>query len=165
MESFLITNLCTKVRVKTKDEQILQLFSGFYKHPAMINEEGWHLQKHGNVNILVDEDTMHIMKSMVCEFGFEANSDTILTCKLTSTIKDKDERMKQWNELYEYASDVRKAAAEYFDQRKIYDLTKLVKDVSLKDDDAKKTNSEDAEKLPSTCENTSEGSDATPPKT
>ena len=106
MKSFLITNLCTHVRIKTKDDHVLQAFSGFYQHPAMVNEDAWNLQKHGNVNILVDEDTMHIMKNMLCEFGYEATSDTILTCKLTSMIEDEEERKKQWNELYGYAYTV-----------------------------------------------------------
>ena len=109
MKSFLITNLCTNVRIKTKDDHVLQAFSGFYQHPAMVNEDAWNLQKHGNVNILVDEDTMHIMKNMLCEFGYEATSDTILTCKLTSMIEDEEERTKQWNELYEYANGIRNA--------------------------------------------------------
>ena len=32
MKSFLITNLCTNVRIKTKDDHVLQAFSGFYQH-------------------------------------------------------------------------------------------------------------------------------------
>jgi hypothetical protein len=131
MNSFLITNLCTKVRVQTKDEKILQVFSGFYSHPAMINEDGWHLQKHGNVNILVDEDTMHIMKKMLCEFGYDATSDAILTCKLTSVVEDEEERTKQWNELYEYARGVRKAAAIHFDKQKVSDLVTKMEETTI----------------------------------
>ena len=131
MKSFLITNLCTNVRIKTKDDHVLQAFSGFYQHPAMVNEDAWHLQKHGNVNILVDEDTMHIMKNMLCEFGYEATSDTILTCKITSVIEDKKERTKQWNELYKYAKNVRKAAADYFDKKKVSDLVSQLENTSI----------------------------------
>lgn len=131
MKSFLITNLCTKVRIQTKDEVVLQVFSGFYSHPALVNEDAWHLQKHGNLNIMVDEDTMYIMKHMLCEFGFDAKSDVILTCKLTSVLEDEEERNKQWNELYTYAKGVRKAASEFFDRQKVEDLSHAMDSITI----------------------------------
>jgi len=112
----------------------------------MINEEAWHLQKHGNTNILVDEDTMFVMQNMVCEFGFEATSDTILTCKLTSTIEDEDERNIEWNTKYEYAKGVNKAAFNFFDKSKVEELADAMKQTTI-------------------SENTDSDSDATGPKT
>ena len=100
IKSILITNLCTKCRIRTADEHVIQCFSGFYHHPALINEDAWHLVTTGNVKLMVDSDTMHVIEGMVCEWGFEAKSDVILTLKITSTIKDKDKRIAKWNELY-----------------------------------------------------------------
>lgn len=131
MKSFLITNLCTKTRISTKDDVILQVFSGFYSHPAMINEEGWHLFEANGKKILVDEDTLFIMKDMLCEWGCEATSDVLLTCKLTSSIEDETERMKQWNDKYKYAMDIRKASAQFFDKNKVDDLSSQLEKITV----------------------------------
>lgn len=131
MKSFLITNLCTKTRISTKDDVILQVFSGFYSHPAMINEDGWHLLEANGKKILVDEDTMFIMKDMICEWGNEATSDILLTCKLTSSIEDETERMLQWNEKYTYAMDTRRASNHFFDKDKVDDLTKQLETITV----------------------------------
>ena len=58
--------------------------------------------------MMIDEDTMVIMKDMECEWGYKAKSDVILRCKLTSSIADEDERMKQWNKLYTFSMGVKK---------------------------------------------------------
>ena len=131
MKSFLITNLCTKTRISTKDDVILQVFSGFYSHPAMINEDGWHLFEANGKKILVDEDTLFIMKDMLCEWGCEATSDVLLTCKLTSSIEDETERMKQWNDKYKYAMDIRKASAQFFDKDKVDDLSSQLEKINV----------------------------------
>jgi len=131
MKSFLITNLCTKTRISTKDDVILQLFSGFYSHPAMINEDGWHLFEANGKKILVDEDTLFIMKDMLCEWGCEATSDVLLTCKLTSSIEDESERMKQWNDKYKYSMGIRKASAQFFDKDKVDDLSNQLEKITV----------------------------------
>tara|TARA_Y100000817_G_C16814116_1_gene525620 strand:- start:343 stop:825 length:483 start_codon:yes stop_codon:yes gene_type:complete len=133
LKSILITNVCTSVRIRTLDEHILQCFSGFYSHPALINEDAWHLVKHGNTKLMVDKDTMYLMENMVCEWGFQAKSDTILTLKLTSTIKDEEERIKHWNHLYEYSMNLRKAMTSHFDKDKMEDLTAQMKETSISD--------------------------------
>jgi hypothetical protein len=131
MKSFVITNLCTKTRISTKDNVILQLFSGFYSHPAMINEDGWHLFEANGKKILVDEDTLFIMKDMVCEWGCEATSDVLLTCKLTSSIEDESKRMKQWNDKYKYAMDIKKASEQFFDKNKLDDLSSQLEKITV----------------------------------
>lgn len=133
LKSILITNVCTGVRIRTLDEHIIQCFSGYYKHPALIDEDSWHLMKHGNTKLMVDKDTMHLMENMICEWGFQANSDTILTLKLTSTVKDKEERIKHWNQLYEYSMNLRKAMTSHFDSNKLDELTGQMKAVSICD--------------------------------
>ena len=130
MKSFLMTNLCTRTRVEIKDKVLMQVFSGFYSHPAMINEDDWHLMEALGKNILVDEDTMFVMKDMVCEWGRDAASDTILTCKLTSTIEDEDKRAAQWNEKLKYAMDVRDNQSKFYDKKKVDELTQLA-DISV----------------------------------
>lgn len=133
MKSFLISNLCTKFRVKLKDDNVLQCFSGFYEHPGMINEDAWHLVNANNVKVLVDRDTMHVMKDMVCEWGFSAAADTILTCKLTSTESDEKKRTQHWNALYEYAVSTRKAMAQHFSKSKMNELTDTLKSCTVAD--------------------------------
>ena len=44
---------------------------------------------------------------------------------------DEKERTKQWNELYEYAKNVRKAAADYFDKKKVSDLVSQLENTSI----------------------------------
>ncbi len=132
--SILITNLCTKTRIKTKDEHVIQCFSAYYKHPALIDESSWHLVKNGTQHILVDKDTLHLMKDMICEWGFDATSDTILTLKVTSTVMDKVKRLQQWNERYEYAMKLTKAMKAYFDHTKVIDvLAESVNNINLSD--------------------------------
>ena len=131
MSSFLTTNRCTRTRIKTKDNIILQAFSLFYDHPAMVNEEAWHLFTHGNTKVMVDKDTLEIMRELECEYGFSPKNDTIITCKLTSRIVDDDERKKQMNQKYEYAKKIRTSIEKFFDGDKIAELTSTIDDMSL----------------------------------
>ena len=110
---------------------MLRVFSAFYSHPAMINEESWHLIEAQAKQVLVDEDTMHIFKDMVLEFGEEATSDTILTCKLTSSIEDENKRAAQWNEKYTYAMDTRENMSKFYDKKKIDELTDSLAGISV----------------------------------
>lgn len=133
MKSILITNRCTKVRIRTLDDHIIQCFSAFYSHPALINEDSWHMMKHGNTKMMVDNDTMHIMKDLLCEWGFEAKSDTILTLKLTSTVENENERTRRWNQIYKYSMNLKKAMTEHFDKDKMDELTDQLKTTSISD--------------------------------
>jgi len=131
MSSFLTTNRCTRTRIKTNDNIILQAFSLFYDHPAMVNEEAWHMFTHGNTKVMVDKDTLEIMRDLECEYGFSPKTDTIITCKLTSRIVDDDERKKQMNQKYEYAKKIRTSIEKFFDGDKIAELTSTIDDMSL----------------------------------
>lgn len=131
MSSFLTTNRCTRTRIKTKDNVILQVFSLFYDHPAMVNEEAWHLFTHGNTKVMVDKDTLEIMRDLECEYGFSPKTDTIITCKLTSRIVDDDERKKQMNQKYEYAKKIRTSIEKFFDGDKVAELTSTIDDMSI----------------------------------
>jgi hypothetical protein len=97
----------------------------------MINEDGWHLFEANGKKILVDEDTLFIMKDMVCEWGCEATSDVLLTCKLTSSIEDESKRMKQWNDKYKYAMDIKKASEQFFDKNKLDDLSSQLEKITV----------------------------------
>ena len=133
MKSILITNRCTKTRIQTKDGHIIQAFSAFYSHPAMVKEDWWHLLKVGSEKVMIDEDTMVIMKDMECEWGYKAKSDVILTCKLTSTIADEDERMKQWNKLYTFSMGVKK---DIDGANVVDDLSKQLEHTTISDKDS-----------------------------
>jgi len=129
--SFVILNQCDKIRVKTKDGVVMQVFSAFYRHPAMINEDAWHLVKHGNLRLLIDTDTMEIMKDLECEWGFSPKSDTIMTCKLTSCIRDKEKRNAQFGEKLEYAKGVRSSMETFFDAKKVDELSAALDSIDI----------------------------------
>ena len=122
MKSILLHNRCTKTRVKLADGNILQCFTLFYDHPAMINEEAWTLMKTNGINVLCDTDTMHVLSGNECEWGFTPTGDTILTVKLTTQLENQEDQINHWNKLYEFAVGVKKEAAQFFDKKKIENL-------------------------------------------
>jgi len=122
MKSILLHNRCTKTRVKLADGNILQCFTLFYDHPAMINEDAWTLMKTNGINVLCDTDTMHILSGNECEWGFTPTGDTILTVKLSTQLKEQEDQIDHWNKLYEFAVGVKKEAAQFFDKKKIDNL-------------------------------------------
>lgn len=133
--SFIAGNQCTQTRVKMKDGIVIQVFSLFYMHPGMINEESWHLISHGNFKVLVDEDTLVIMKDLQIEWGFKPRSDTIISCKLSTRIPEGDERKKQMHDKYEYAKKVRSSMNSFFDKKKIDDLSTAMNAISIENFD------------------------------
>lgn len=148
MKSILVSNLCTKTRIRTIDNHILQCFSAFYEHPALIDEDSWKLIKNGEQRIMVDTDTMYLMKDMVCEWGHDPKSDIILTVKLTSTETDSDERMKRWNHLYEYSMKLKKAMNDHFDSKKLDSLTAQMSSASISDSAPAEKDSDDDDPKP-----------------
>ena len=135
MNSYLLTNRCTRTRVKTADNHTLKVFSVFYQHPALIHPDGWHLLKHDKENILVDENTLYILNKHECEFGFQPKSGTILTCKITIKGKLSDEESKShWDDIYKYCIEVKRDFAKFCDDNKVEELTnKLSSSLGLQD--------------------------------
>ena len=115
--SILLKNRLNKFKIKTKDSHLLHIFSVFYDHPAMINEDGWVMMK--DMKILVDVDTMFLLESNISEFGW--NKDKLLTCKITSNLEG-DKLTKHWNKLYKHASRVRSRMKKHFDNDKVVEL-------------------------------------------
>lgn len=124
-KSILIKNRTTKYKIKTGDGHLLHVFSAFYDHPAMLNEDGWTLMK--GMKILVDVDTMFLLESNISEFGW--SNDKLLTCKITSELKG-DELTKHWNKLYKHSLRTKNRMSKHFDTKKISDLCSKL---SLKD--------------------------------
>lgn len=120
MENFLLTNRCTKIRVKTSDNHTLKVFSVFYQHPALLNPDGWRLLDHGE-KILVDENTMWLLEHHECEFGYQPKDGTILTCKITP--KDKKNLEKHWDDMLQYCLEVKRDFAQFVDSNKVDELT------------------------------------------
>lgn len=120
MENFLLTNRCTKVRVKTSDNHTLKVFSVFYQHPALLHPDGWRLLDHGE-KILVDENTMWLLEHHECEFGHQPKDGTILTCKITP--KDKTNLDKHWDDMLQYCLEVKRDFAQFVDSNKVDELT------------------------------------------
>lgn len=115
--SILLKNRLTKFKIKTKDSHLLHVFSVFYDHPAMINEDGWIMMK--GMKILVDVDTMFLLESNISEFGW--NKDKLLTCKVSSELKG-DKLTKHWNKLYKHATRVRSRMKKHFDNDKVVEM-------------------------------------------
>ena len=120
MENFLLTNRCTRVRVKTSDNHTLKVFSVFYQHPALLHPDGWRLLDHGE-KILVDENTMWLLEHHECEFGHQPKDGTILTCKITP--KDKTDLNKHWDDMLQYCMEVKRDFAQFVDSKKVNELT------------------------------------------
>lgn len=115
--SILLKNRVSKFKIKTKDSHLLHIFSVFYDHPAMLNEEGWVMMK--GMKILVDVDTMFLLESNISEFGW--NKDKLLTCKITSNLEG-EELNKHWDKLYKHATRVRSRMKRHFDSDKVVEM-------------------------------------------
>lgn len=125
-KSILLHNKTTKFKIKTSDGHLLHVFSVFYAHPAMINEDGWSMMK--DMKVLVDADTMFLLEGNISEFGW--NNDKLLTCKITSNLEG-EELTKHWNKLYKHALRTRKRMSAHFDKEKVSDLLENLKDMKL----------------------------------
>lgn len=136
-KSILLHNKATKFKIKTSDGHLLHVFSVFYAHPAMLNEDGWNLMK--DMKILVDVDTMFLLESNISEFGW--NKDKLLTCKITSELEG-DALKKHWDKLYKHALRTRKRMDQHFDKDK---LSEMLED--LKIDTKKSDASQDSKDL------------------
>ena len=120
MDSFLLTNHCTRTRVKTADNHTLKVFSVFYQHPALLQPDGWKLLKYRDDNILVDENTLYILEKHECIFGYQPKTKTILTCKITPKDKLSDEELKKhWDDIYDFCMEVRTDFAKFCDPNKL----------------------------------------------
>lgn len=139
MKTILLHNRCTKTRVKLADGNILQCFSLFYEHPAMINEDAWTLLKTNGINILCDSDTMFVLKGNECEWGFSATGDTILTAKLSTQLETEKDQINHWNKLYEFAVGIKKEAADFFDKKKIQNLADELNSLNVSSTDQNST--------------------------
>ncbi len=123
--SILLKNRLPTFKIKTKDSHLLHIFSVFYDHPAMLNEDGWVLMK--GMKILVDVDTMFLLESNISEFGW--NKEKLLTCKISSQLTG-DELTKHWNKLYKHALRVRSRMKKHFDDTKV---TELLENLNISD--------------------------------
>lgn len=114
MENYLLTNRCTRTRVKTSDDHTLKVFSAFYQHPALLEPEDWKLFDAETEKVLMDKDTIYLLNKHVCEFGYEPKTGTILTCKITPI--DKTDLNKHWEDMLQYCLEVKKEFAQFCDE-------------------------------------------------
>lgn len=150
MKNFLLTNRCTKIRVKTSDNHTLKVFSVFYQHPALLHPDGWKLLNNED-KILVDENTLWLLEKHVCEFGYAPKDGTILTCKITP--KDDSDLQKHWDDMLQYCIEVKKDFAQFVDAQKADELTSRLDQLKLKSDSSQEcsdpaTNGHRLEKIP-----------------
>lgn len=127
-----IPNLLPNMKSRLKDGHVLLMTSFFYKHPAMINPDGWKLLKVGNEKILVDTDTLFIIGKHETELIWE--KDHVTHVKLTSKLKG-DELKEHWDTLLKYANDLKRDMSAHYDKEKVDELSTMLKNVSVKSDD------------------------------
>ena len=158
MEQYLLTNRCTKVRVKTSDGHTLKVFSVFYEHVALLDPDSWSLLDVGE-KILVDVDTKWLLSRHECEFGYAPKDGTVLTCKITPL--DKSDLQKHWNDMLDYCIQVKKEFAEFVDSKKVDDLTEKLDDLKVKSESEQ--GSEDQKPTDRDTETIPEETEQTPP--
>mgnify|MGYP000858257011 FL=1 len=150
MEQYLLTNRCTKVRVKTSDGHTLKVFSVFYEHVALLDPDSWSLLDVGE-KILVDVDTKWLLSHHESEFGYAPKDGTVLTCKITPL--DKSNLEKHWNDMLDHCIQVKKEFAEFVDSKKVDDLSEKLDDLKVKseselDERDQKPNDRNSESIP-----------------
>lgn len=133
--SFVVHNQLKSFKVQTKDGKHLRVFSIFYQHPGMLNEDGWKLFKLPGTKkqILIDVNTLYVLDHNMNEFGYKPNTDIIETCKLTCTFKTQDEVDKHWEDMKEYAVSLKKDQKDFFDKQKVEELAKSTASLHLED--------------------------------
>ena len=114
MENFLLTNRCTRTRVKTEDNHTLKVFSVFYQHPALLDPADWKLFNAESEQVLMDKDTIYLLDKHLCEFGYEPKTGTILTCKITPI--EKTDLDKHWDEMLQFCLEVKRDFAQFCDE-------------------------------------------------
>jgi hypothetical protein len=128
-ETVLVANQCRAFRVETKDKVQLRVFSMFYPHPGMVEEEGWKIFQMDKDKILVDENTLYVLERNINEFGFEPKSDTIISCKLTKE-GSQEEIDAHWDDMKKYGEELK---TDYSNFKKA-DPTTALSELSLIDD-------------------------------
>lgn len=123
-----IPNLLPNMKSKLQDGHILLMTSFFYKHPAMLNPNGWQLLKIGNEKLLVDTDTLFIIGDHETELVWD--KDHVTHVKLTSTLEG-EELKSHWESLLKYANDLKKDMSAHYSKDKVDDLTTMLKNVSV----------------------------------
>lgn len=126
-----IPNLLPNMKSRLQDGHVLLMTSFFYKHPAMLNSEGWKLLKIGSEKLLVDTDTLFIIGDHETELVWD--KDHVTHVKLTSKLKD-DELKTHWETLLKYANDLKKDMSAHYDEDKVDELSSMLKNVSVKSD-------------------------------
>lgn len=158
MENYLLTNRCTRVRVKTSDDHVLKVFSVFYQHVALLDPDSWSLLDVGE-KILVDSDTKWLLSHHECEFGYAPKDGTVLTCKITP--RDKSDLQKHWNDMLDYCIQVKKEFAEFVDSKKVDDLSDKLEDLKVKSESPQ--DDQDQKPTDRNTENTLAKKEPTPP--
>jgi hypothetical protein len=108
--SVLLANKLPRKKIRTQDGTVLKLFSLFFSHPYMLNEDGWKLLVVCEEKILVDVDTLHIFGD--CEIKLVYDKEYITHAELTSDLKD-EALDKLYMEMMKYAEKVRAEMDEH----------------------------------------------------
>ena len=85
--SLTLPNKLPNKKVKLGDGTVLKLFSLFYTHPYLLNEDGWKLLNLGEEKLLVDTDSLHVFGN--CEIRLKYDKEHITNVNLTSNLAPK----------------------------------------------------------------------------
>jgi len=108
--SVLLPNKLPRKKIRTQDGAVLKLFSLFFSHPYMLNEDGWKLLVVSEEKLLVDVDTLHIFGD--CEIKLVYEKEYITHAELTSDLKG-EALDKLYLKMMKYAEKVRAEMNEH----------------------------------------------------
>jgi len=117
--SLTLPNKLPNKKVKLGDGTVLKLFSLFYTHPYLLNEDGWKLLNLGEEKLLVDTDSLHVFGN--CEIRLKYDKEHITNVNLTSNLKG-DELASLFDEMLNYSKQVRADMNSHYDPDKVSEL-------------------------------------------
>lgn len=108
------------------------MFSLFYTHPYLLNEDGWKLLNLQDEKLLVDTDSLHVFGDCQVRMQYDDN-DHITHVNLRSDLTG-DELTKLFDKMLEYSKQVRADMNSHYDSAKVCDLASGLKMLNVNDE-------------------------------
>ena len=117
--SLTLPNKLPNKKVKLGDGTVLKLFSWFYTHPYLLNEDGWKLLNLGEETLLVDTDSLILFGNW--KMLLKSDKENITNVNLTSNLKG-DELASIFEEMLNYSKQIRADMNSHYDPDKVSEL-------------------------------------------
>ncbi len=130
--SITLPNKLPDKKVKLGDGVVLKLFSIFYTHPFLLDEDGWKLLNLGEEKILVDTDSLHVFGD--CDVTLKYDMEHITHVNLRSHLKG-DELNGLFDDMLKYSKQVRADMNSHYDPDKVSELTSALNTIKISSDD------------------------------